>query len=101
MGDYIPMIGEAFWAALSPALKSLVTDLWAANIGIYRANLAATQRSAEIELKSRGVRLAYVPPEELTEQRKRMLSQQDKVARAMRMSPEFLARVNEAIAVTN
>jgi TRAP-type transport system periplasmic protein len=101
MGDYIPMIGEAFWTALSPALKSLVTDLWAANIGIYRANLAATQRSAEIELKSRGVRLAYVPPEELSEQRKRMLSQQDKVARAMRMSPEFLARVNEAIAVTN
>ena len=33
MGNYIPMIGEAFWATLSPALKSLVTDLWAANIG--------------------------------------------------------------------
>ncbi len=44
MGDYIPMIGEAFWTALSPALKSLVTDLWAANIGIYRANLAAAQK---------------------------------------------------------
>ncbi len=30
-----------------------------------------------------------------------MLAEQDKVARAMKMSPEFLARINEAIAVTN
>jgi TRAP-type transport system periplasmic protein len=101
MGDYIPMIGETFWAALSPALKSLVTDLWAANIEIYRTNLAATQSNAENELKSRGVRLAYVPSDELTEQRKRMLAQQDKVAREMRISPDFLGRINEAIAVTN
>jgi TRAP-type transport system periplasmic protein len=101
MGNYLPMIGESFWARLSPALKSLVTDLWAANIGIYRANLAATQNRAETELKARGVKLTYVPPEELAEQRKRMLAQQDKVARAMRISLEILARINEAIAVTN
>lgn len=101
MGDYIPMIGEAFWAALSPALKSLVTDLWAANIGIYRANLAATQKSAEKELMARGVRLAYVPPDELAGQRKRMLAQQDKLAREMRISPEILARINEATSITN
>lgn len=101
MGDYIPMICETFWATLSPALKSLVTDLWAANIGIYRANLAVTQKSAEKELRARGVRLAYVPPEELAQQRKRMLAQQDKVARQMRISPEILARIDEAIAVNN
>jgi hypothetical protein len=82
-------------------LKSLVTDLWTANIGNYRINLAATQNRAEGELKSRGVKLTYVPPEELAEQRKRMVAQQDKVARAMRISPEILARINEAIAVTN
>jgi TRAP-type transport system periplasmic protein len=101
MGNYLPMIGEAFWATLSPALKSLVTDLWAANIGSYRANLAATQNRAESELKARGVKLTYVPPEELAEQRKLMMAQQDKVAQAMRISPEILARINEAIAVTN
>jgi hypothetical protein len=29
------------------------------------------------------------------------MAQQDKVARAMRISPEILARIDEAIAVTN
>jgi TRAP-type C4-dicarboxylate transport system substrate-binding protein len=52
MGNYLPMIGETFWATLSPAFKSLVTDLWAANIGDYRANLAATQSRGEGELKA-------------------------------------------------
>ncbi len=101
MGNYLPMIGETFWATLSPALKSLVTDLWAANIGNYRANLAATQNRAESELKARGVKLTYVSTEELAEQRKRMVALQDKVARAMRISQEILARINEAIVVTN
>jgi TRAP-type C4-dicarboxylate transport system substrate-binding protein len=101
MGNYLPMISETFWATLSPALKSLVTDLWAANIGNYRANLAAKQNRAESELKAKGVKLTYVPPEELAEPRKRMMAQQDIVARAMRISPEILARIDEAIAVTN
>jgi C4-dicarboxylate-binding protein DctP len=97
MGDYIPMISESFWGALTPALRTLVTDLWAANIGIYRANLASAQDHAAKELQDRGVKLAYVPPDELAEQRKRMLVEQDKVARAMKISPEFLARINDAV----
>jgi C4-dicarboxylate-binding protein DctP len=99
MGDYIPMFSESFWAPLSPSLKTLVTDLWAANIGIYRTNLAAAQDRAEKELRARGVKTTIVPPEELAEQRKLMLAEQDKVAREMRISPEILARVNEAVAV--
>jgi TRAP-type transport system periplasmic protein len=101
MGDYIPMISETFWTALTPSLKSLVTDLWAANIGIYRTNLATAQDQAEKELRARGVKLTVVPPEELAEQRKLMLAEQDKVAREMKISPEILARINEAAAATN
>jgi C4-dicarboxylate-binding protein DctP len=100
MGDYIPLISEAFWTALSPSLKSLVTDLWAANIGIYRANLATAQDQAERELRARGIRLTTVPPEELAEQRKLMCAEQDKVAREMKISPEILARITEAVAAT-
>jgi TRAP-type C4-dicarboxylate transport system substrate-binding protein len=101
MGNYIPMFSETFWLGLSPALKTLVTDLWAANIGIYRTNLAAAQDIAEKELKARGVRLAFVPPEELAEQRKLMMAEQDKVAREMRISPDTLARINDAVAAAN
>ncbi len=101
MGDYIPMIGETFWGALSPALKSLVTDLWAANIGIYRTNLAAAQDKAEGELKDRAVKLAVVSPDELVEQRKAMMAEQEKVAREMRISSDILDRVMDSVNATN
>jgi C4-dicarboxylate-binding protein DctP len=101
MGDYIPMISEAFWGALSPAMKTLVTDLWAANIGIYRTNLAAAQDKAAKDLKAKGVKLITVPPEDLEAARKQMMTDQAKVALEMKISPEILARVTEAIAATN
>jgi TRAP-type transport system periplasmic protein len=101
MGSYIPMLSESFWAALSPALRTLVTDLWAAHIGTYRSNLAASQDRAESELKMRGVKLAYVAPEELAERRGAMITEQEKVAREMKISPEILARINEAITRVN
>jgi TRAP-type transport system periplasmic protein len=101
MGDYIPMISEAFWSPLSPALKTLVNDLWAANIGSYRTSLAAAQDRAEKELKIRGVKIVSVPPEELVAQRGLMMSDQDKVAREMKISPEILARITNAVSETN
>jgi len=101
MGDYIPMLSETFWSGLSPALKTLITDLWSANIGAYRSNLAAAQAKAEQELKDRGVRFSVVSSEELAERRRVMLAEQDTVAKKMKISPEMLARVTEAIAEMN
>jgi C4-dicarboxylate-binding protein DctP len=101
MGDYIPMISATFWAALSPEMKTLITDLWAANIGAYRASLVAAQEKAEVALKDHGVKLVYVPPEELAAKRKMMLLEQDSVAREMKMSPDFVTRITEAVAATN
>jgi TRAP-type C4-dicarboxylate transport system substrate-binding protein len=97
MGNYIPMLSEAFWGALSPAMKTLVTDLWAANIGAYRADLVAAQDRAEKELRGRGVRLVLVPPEDLAEQRRLMTADQDKVVREMKISPEILSRISDAL----
>jgi C4-dicarboxylate-binding protein DctP len=101
MSEYIPMISETFWAALSPALKTLVTDLWAANIGVYRANIAAAQDKAEKDLRARGMKLTLVPPDELAEQRKRMMADQDQVAREMRISPAIVARITESVVAMN
>lgn len=101
MGDYIPMISETFWGALRPALKTLFTDLWAANVGTYRTNLAAAQDKAEKELMLRGVKLAFVTPEEIGEQRKLMMAAQDTVAREMKISPEILSRIMDAVVATN
>lgn len=101
MGDYIPLIGEAFWGGLTPELKSLVTDLWAANIGVYRTNLAAAQERAEKDLRAHGVRLTVVAAEELAEQRRKMMAEQEKVALEMKISPDILSRINEAVATVN
>ena len=101
MGDYIPMISNAFWDTLSPAMKTLITDLWAANIGIYRTNLAADQETAEKTLQTKNVKLSFVPPAELETARKRMMADQEKVAREMRISPDILARIHEAVAAAN
>jgi C4-dicarboxylate-binding protein DctP len=101
MGDYIPMISDVFWAKLTPALKTLVTDLWAANIGAYRGAMAAAQDRAEAVLRAQNVKLVYVQPDTLSEQRSRMMADQDKVAREMKISPDVLARIMDAAAASN
>jgi TRAP-type C4-dicarboxylate transport system substrate-binding protein len=98
MSGYIPMVSETFWMNLTPALKSLVTDLWSANVSIYRTSLAASQEQAERELKARGIRFTYVAADELNDVRKLMLAAQDTVAREMKISPSMLSRINEAVA---
>nr|WP_294501084.1 TRAP transporter substrate-binding protein DctP [uncultured Rhodopila sp.] len=101
MSEYVPMISEMFWASLSPSLKTLVTDLWAANIGSYRTAMAAAQERAEKDLKVRGMKVTVVPPEDLAEQRKRMMAEQDQVAREMKISPAIVARITEAVVAIN
>ncbi len=101
MGSYVPMFSESFWAALTPSLRTLVTDLWAANIGAYRANMATAQDKAEADLQIHGVRLAVVPPEELAEKRKLMVADQAAVAAEMKISTEILDRINDAINAVN
>jgi TRAP-type transport system periplasmic protein len=97
MGDYIPMISESFWTGLSPSLRTLVTDLWEANIGIYRTSLDAAQERAERDLKTHGIKLTYVSADELAAKRKLMLADQDKVAQEMKISTDMLSRINEAV----
>lgn len=101
MGDYVPMISRAFWDSLNPEMRTLITDLWAANIGDYRAALAEAQQKAEEALKDHGVKIAHVPHEQLAVERKRMMEEQDVVAKEMKMSPDFVARINEAVTVTD
>jgi C4-dicarboxylate-binding protein DctP len=101
MGDYIPMLSNSFWSGLSPALQTLVTDLWAANIGQYRLNLATAQDQAESTLKAHGVKFAYVAPDDLAEQRKRMMADQEEVAHEMKISPDIVSRLSQVVTEIN
>ena len=97
IGDYIPIVSSTFWNKLSPDLQVLMQGLWAANIDTYRANLAAAQIKAAQELKEHGVKLVTVPAAELAEQRKRMIAEQQEVAREMKISPLVLAQIMQAV----
>jgi TRAP-type C4-dicarboxylate transport system substrate-binding protein len=101
VATYIPMISDAFWSSLTPALKTLVIDLWAANIGDYRTSLATAQDRAERDLKARGVEVAYVASDEIVVQHQRMIAEQNKAMKEMKMSPTILACVTDALAAIN
>jgi len=98
---YIPMISEAFWLSLTPALRTLVIDLWAANIGDYRTDLATAQEQAEQSLKARGVTVSYVAANEISAQHRRMMAEQSRAMNEMKMPPTILACVTDALAAIN
>ncbi len=98
---YIPMIGSEFWSRLSPPLRTLVTDLWGANIAAWRGAMADAQTRAEATLKARNIRMIAVAADDVAEQRARMLVEQDKAAHEMNISSDALARVIEVTTASN
>jgi TRAP-type C4-dicarboxylate transport system substrate-binding protein len=98
---YIPMIATAFWDKLSPAQQKTMSDLWAANIGTYRANMAGAQSRARGTLESHGIRFADPSPEQIAADRKRMMPEQAQLAQDLKISPEMVKLVNAAVGETS
>ncbi len=96
-GAYLPMLSHAFWEKLPPDLQKLVVDLWEANIGAYRARMAAGQAKARATLEGLGMTFVDVPTEQAAAVRAEMLKQQDAVAKEMRIAPEVVAAVMKDI----
>jgi C4-dicarboxylate-binding protein DctP len=101
LAAYIPMIGGEFWSRLSPALRTLITDLWSANITAWRGAMAAAQDKAEAALKERNIRMITVAADEVSELRARMLVEQDRAAHEMKISPDTLSQVIEVTTASN
>jgi TRAP-type C4-dicarboxylate transport system substrate-binding protein len=95
------MIGGEFWSRLSPALRTLITDLWSANITAWRGAMAAAQDKAEAALKERNIRMITVAADEVSELRARMLVEQDRAAHEMKISPDTLSQVIEVTTASN
>ncbi len=92
-GEYIPMVSLAFWSKLPPDLQKLMTDVWADNIATYRANMAQRQIAARKELEEHGVKFLDPTPAQIAEVRKRMLAEQDQLAKQIKVSPEMVKLV--------
>ncbi len=95
--NYIPMVSDAFWSKLATAEQKLMRDVWAANIARYRTMAAKSQADARETMKSHGVSFADPTPEQVTADRKRMIEAQADLIRDMKLSPEIVKLVNDAV----
>ncbi len=93
VGEYIPMVSDAFWTKLPPDLQAIMTETWAANIPTYRANMAASQEKAGDTMATHGVRWVTPAADEITATRKRMLLEQDQMAKESKINPDLVAAV--------
>jgi TRAP-type C4-dicarboxylate transport system substrate-binding protein len=89
-GAYIPMLSNIFWSKLPPDLRSLMTKVWADNIGAYREAMGAAQDKARGTLESHGIKFTEVTPEQATSIRNKMLSEQDQLVKEMKITPEIM-----------
>ena len=96
MGQYIPMLGKAFWAKLTPAQQKMMIDVWADNIAAYRRGSHASQANARKVMESNNVVFKDPTPDELAATRKAMLAQLDVVVADAKLSPEVVAFVKQA-----
>jgi len=97
LNPYVPLISDAFYTSLPADLQKLVTDLWAQNIPTYRTNMLAAQDHALAELKAHGMEVTTPDPAELASLRKQMLTDQDKLAKDLKMTPELTHLLTEDI----
>jgi TRAP-type transport system periplasmic protein len=97
MGQYIPLVANSFWAKLPAEQKKMMTDLWAENIGAYRANAAASQANARKTLEANGVRFTDPSAAVLADTRKRMIAEQASLIQEAKLSAEVAKLVQEAV----
>lgn len=89
---YVPLIGGAFWQGLPAEYQAMMTDIWDASLGGYRANMAAAQTAARETLLAHGVVFTVPDAAQVDAARKRMMAVQDGLVKQWRITPEIAAQ---------
>jgi TRAP-type C4-dicarboxylate transport system substrate-binding protein len=97
VGQYIPLISDAFWSKLSPDQQKIMLDLWAANIGTYRANAAASQARARTLMEASGVVFTDPSQDVLDKARKAMQADVGTLVKDAKLSPEVVRLSEESV----
>ena len=95
--QYVPMIGNRTWDALSPELQAIVIDTWAETVDAARALAAERQASAREEGIANGIEAIQATDEELAAFRAQLMAEQDAIIEATRMDPDFAAKAAAAL----
>lgn len=97
VGQYMPMISETFWAKLTPDLRKIMVDLWAANIAIYRTNAGASQERARKVMEQNGVIFTDPSQAILDKARKAMQADVGTLAKDAKLSPDVVRLSEESV----
>jgi TRAP-type transport system periplasmic protein len=97
--QYIPMVSEAFWKKMGPDLQKIVTDMWAAKIGGWRADMAKSQAEAVDIMRKAGVTIVVPEPSVLEATRNKLMTTQDAVTKELKLDPALVAQANAALGI--
>jgi TRAP-type transport system periplasmic protein len=97
LAQYVPMIGKPTWERLSPAQRTLMTDLWAANVESYNKGAAASQANARGILEKNGVKFYDPPANELATTRAAMIDDLATLVKDSKLSPEIVKLVKDSV----
>ncbi|MBN8890610.1 MAG: hypothetical protein BGP12_07895 [Rhodospirillales bacterium 70-18] len=89
INEYVPMVSERFYTSLPADLQKLLTETWAANIGQYRDNMGKAQEHALGELKTHNVAVTMAAADEIATLRKKMIADQPKLVKDLKMTAEL------------
>ena len=97
VGQYMPMISETFWTKLTPELRKVMVDLWAANIQMYRTNSYASQTRARKLMEDNGV--VFNDPSQDILNAARQLQQADvaTLVKDAKLSPDVVRLSEESV----
>ncbi|HQT80113.1 MAG TPA: TRAP transporter substrate-binding protein DctP [Rhodopila sp.] len=97
VGMYMPMISQAAWGKIPADIQKQMVDLWAANIGTYRANAYASQEQARKTMADNGV--TFVDPSEqvLADTRKAMQGDVATLIKDAKLSPEVVKLSEDSV----
>jgi C4-dicarboxylate-binding protein DctP len=98
VGQYMPMISQAFWSKLPPDVQKLMTDIWFSNISAYRLNAAASQARARKAMEDAGVAFTDPSAETLAASRKQMQADVATLAKDAKLSPDVVRLAEESAA---
>jgi C4-dicarboxylate-binding protein DctP len=91
------MVSDAFWSKLGDTERTLLRDVWAANIERYRAMSAKSQADARETMKSHGVTFVDPSAEQFAADRKRMIVAQADLIRDAKLSAEIVKLVGDTV----
>jgi TRAP-type C4-dicarboxylate transport system substrate-binding protein len=87
---YIPLLSQVFWDKLPPDQQKMMSELWAQNVPTYRANMVNAQIKARTTLQEHGIKFSDPTAEQSADERKRMMAEQEQVAKDIKVSSEMV-----------